>query len=66
MQKSYRNTIIRVAPEIYDELQKLQEDTGHSISEIASRGLRYALDRAVMVEKTVYDIAFGERRVVRE
>ena len=66
MQKTYRNTIIRVSPEIYDELQKLQEETGRPISDIASLGLRYALDRAVMVERTVYDIAFGERRVVRE
>ena len=66
MKKSYRNTIIRVAPEIYDELQKLQEETGRPISDIASMGLRYALDRAVMVEKTIYDIAFGERRTIRE
>ena len=62
MQKSYRNTIIRVAPENYDELQRLQEETGRPMSDIASMGLRYALDRAVMVEKTVYDIAFSDRK----
>ena len=62
MQKSYRNTIIRVDPDIYDEIWKIHEETGRTINEIASMGLRYALDRSVLIEKTILDIAFGERR----
>lgn len=57
---NYPNTIIRVAPEIYDELQELVRQTHRPIGAIASEALEYALNHARLVEVTAYDVRFGE------
>ena len=61
---SYPNTIIRVAPEIYDELQDLCKQTHRPIGAIASEALEFALNNCTLVEVKAYDVRFGkeERR----
>lgn len=56
------NTIIRVRPDVYEELTHLVKMTRRPISEIATEALRYALDNSHMVEAKVYDVYFGDVR----
>lgn len=63
---NYPNTIIRVAPEIYDELQELVRQTRRPIGAIASEALEYALNHARLVEVTAYDVRFGDSRKERQ
>ena len=56
------NTIIRVQPDVYEELTHLVKMTRRPIGEITSEALRYALDNSHMVEAKVYDVYFGECR----
>lgn len=53
------NTVIRIAPDVYEELSHLVAMTRRSISEIATEALRYALDNSRMVEVRAYDVRFG-------
>ena len=57
---SYPNTIIQVAPDVYDELHRLTQMTRRPIGEITTEALRYALENSRMVEVVAYDVAFGE------
>ena len=54
------NTIIRIQPDVYEELTHLVKLTRRPISEIATEALRYALDNSHMVEAKVYDAYFGD------
>lgn len=54
------NTIIRIQPDVYEELTHLVKMTRRPISEIATEALRYALDNSHMVEAKVYDVYFGD------
>lgn len=54
------NTIIRIQPDVYEELTHLVKLTRRPISEIATEALRYALDNSHMVEVQAYDVVFGE------
>lgn len=54
------NTIIRIQPDVYEELTHLVKLTRWPISEIATEALRYALDNSHMVEVQAYDVVFGE------
>lgn len=54
------NTIIRIHPDVYEELTHLVKLTRRPISEIATEALRYALDNSHMVEAKVYDVYFGD------
>ena len=56
------NTIIRIQPEVYEELTHLVKLTRRPISEIATEALRYALNNSHMVEAKVYDVVFGACR----
>lgn len=58
---SYPNTIIRVAPEIYDELQDLCKQTHRPIGAIASEALEFALNNYTLVEVKAYDVRFGDK-----
>ena len=66
MASSYPNTIIRVAPEIFDELRELQKKTRRPIGEIASEALSYALDHSSLVEVKAYDVRFGDKERRRD
>lgn len=57
---AYRNTVIRVEPEIYDLLHNLQQATNRPIGYITSQALSYALKHVKMVEVKTYDVAFGD------
>lgn len=54
------NTIIRIQPDVYEELTHLVKLTRRPINEIATEALRYALDNSHMVEAKVYDVYFGD------
>lgn len=56
------NTIIRIQPDVYEELTHLVKLTRRPISEIATEALRYALNNSHMVEAKVYDVYFGDVR----
>ena len=56
------NTIIRVQPDVYEELTHLVQMTRRPIGEITSEALRYALDNSHMVQVKSYDVVFGECR----
>lgn len=56
------NTIIRIQPDVYEELTHLVKLTRRPISEIATEALRYALDNSHMVQVKAYDVVFGECR----
>ena len=56
------NTIIRVQPDVYEELTHLVKMTRRPIGEITSEALRYALDNSHMVQVKAYDVVFGECR----
>ena len=56
------NTIIRIQPDVYEELEYIRKMTRRPISEIATDALRYALDNSHMVEAKVYDVYFGDVR----
>lgn len=60
----YPSTVIRIAPEIYDELQELQRATRRPLGAIASEALEFALNNYTLVEVKAYDVRFGkeERR----
>lgn len=60
MDKQRANTIIRVAPDVYEELVHLTQMTRRPIGEIATQALRYAIDNSRMVKVKAYDVAFGE------
>lgn len=62
MDKHKTNTIIRIQPDVYEELNHLVKLTRRPISEIATVALRYALDNSHMVEVQAYDVVFGECR----
>lgn len=62
MDKHKTNTIIRIQPDVYEELTHIQQMTRRPISEIATEALRYALDNSHMVEAKVYDVYFGDVR----
>ena len=54
------NTIIRIQPDVYEELEYIRKMTRRPVSEIATEALRYALDNSHMVEARVYDVYFGD------
>ena len=54
------NTIIRIQPDVYEELTHLVKLTRRPISEIATDALRYAIEHSHMVEAKVYDVYFGD------
>lgn len=54
------NTIIRIQPDVYEELEYIRKMTRRPVSEIATEALRYALDNSHMVEVQAYDVVFGE------
>ena len=54
------NTIIRIQPDVYEELEYIRKMTRRPVSEIATEALRYALDNSHMVEAKVYDVVFGD------
>ena len=56
------NTIIRLQPDVYEELTHLVQMTRRPIGEITSEALRYALDNSHMVQVKAYDVVFGECR----
>lgn len=56
------NTIIRIQPDVYEELEYIRKMTRRPVSEIATEALRYALDNSHMVEAKVYDVYFGDVR----
>lgn len=56
------NTIIRIQPDVYEELTHLVKLTRRPISEIATEALRYALNNSHMVDAKVYDVYFGDVR----
>ena len=56
------NTIIRVQPDVYEELTHLVKMTRRPIGEITSEALRYALDNSHMVQVNAYDVYFGDVR----
>ena len=56
------NTIIRIQPDVYEELTHLVKMTRRPISEIATEALRYALDNSHMVQVKAYDVVFGDVR----
>ena len=56
------NTIIRVQPDVYEELTHLVQMTRRPIGEITSEALRYALDNSHMDQVKAYDVVFGECR----
>ena len=58
--QSYPNTIIRVSPEVFEELKDLQMMTRRPIGEIASEALKYAMENICLVEVKTYDVTFGE------
>ena len=62
MDKHKTNTVIRIQPDVYEELNHLVKLTRRPISEIATEALRYALDNSHMVEAKVYDVYFGDVR----
>ena len=62
MDKHKTNTIIRIQPDVYEELNHLVKLTRRPISEIATEALRYALDNSHMVEVQAYDVYFGDVR----
>ena len=62
MDKHKSNTIIRIQPDVYEELTHLVKLTRRPISEIATEALRYALDNSHLVEAKVYDVYFGDVR----
>lgn len=62
MDKHKTNTIIRIQPDVYEELTHLVKLTRRPISEIATEALRYALNNSHMVEAKVYDVYFGDVR----
>lgn len=55
-----KQSIIRIDPDVYEELQRLVRMTRRPISEIATQALRFALDNSRMVEVKAYDVAFGD------
>lgn len=62
MDKHKTNTIIRIQPDVYEELEYIRKMTRRPVSEIATEALRYALDNSHMVEAKVYDVYFGDVR----
>lgn len=54
------NTIIRIQPDVYEEIEYIRKMTRRPVSEIATEALRYALDNSHMVEAKVYDVVFGD------
>lgn len=62
MDKHKTNTVIRIQPDVYEELTHLVKLTRRPISEIATEALRYALNNSHMVEAKVYDVYFGDVR----
>lgn len=54
------NTIIRIQPDVYEELEYIRKMTRRPVSEIATEALRYALNNSHMVEAKVYDVYFGD------
>ena len=56
------NTIIRVQPDVYEELTHLVKMTRRPIGEITSEALRYARDNSHMVQLQTYDVVFGACR----
>ena len=63
---NYTTPVIRIAPEIFDELQELQRATHRPISEIASEALGFALDHYTLVEVKAYDVRFGDKERRRD
>ena len=59
---SYPNTIIRVSPDVFEELRRLTEMTRRPIGEITSEALRFALGNTRMIEVKAYEVAFGEEK----
>ena len=62
MDKHKSNTIIRIQPDVYEELEYIRKMTRRPVSEIATEALRYALNNSHMVEAKVYDVYFGDVR----
>ena len=62
MDKHKTNTIIRIQPDVYEELEYIRKMTRRPVSEIATEALRYALNNSHMVEAKVYDVYFGDVR----
>ena len=62
MDKHKTNTVIRIQPDVYEELNHLVKLTRRPISEIATEALRYALDNSHMVQVKAYDVYFGDVR----
>ena len=62
MDKHKSNTIIRIQPDVYEELEYIRKMTRRPVSEIATEALRYALDNSHMVQVKAYDVVFGECR----
>jgi hypothetical protein len=58
----HQNTIIRVSPDVFEELRRLTELTRRPIGEITSEALRFALGKTRMIEVKAYDVAFGEEK----
>lgn len=54
------NTIIRIHPDVYEELEHIRQMTRRPVSEIATDALRYAIEHSHMVEAKVYDVYFGD------
>lgn len=55
-----RQGVIRISPDVYEELQRLVQMTRRPIGEIATQALEYALSNSRMVEVKAYDVAFGD------
>ena len=62
MDKHKTNTIIRIQPDVYEELEYIRKMTRRPVSEIATEALRYALDNSHMVQVKAYDVVFGACR----
>lgn len=62
MDKHKTNTIVRVQPDVYEELAYIRKMTRRPISEIATEALRYAIEHSHLVEAQAYDVVFGACR----
>lgn len=54
------NTIIRIHPDVYEELEHIRQMTRRPVSEIATEALRYAIEHSHLVNAQVYDVVFGD------
>lgn len=52
------NSIIRIEPDLFDELNRLSNITRTPVKEIASRALRFALEHVVTKPIECYDVEF--------